>query len=410
MRVLLLIPTTSYKTRDFMEAASRLGVDVAVGTDRRQSLEEEMPGHTLALDFVDADRAVSDIECFAADHPVHAVIGTDDETTLLATMASDALGLRHNPVEAVRSTRNKHRMRRVLTDAGRPGPRFECVPLDEDPRTVAGRTGYPCVLKPLALSAGRGVIRADDPGAFVEAFQRIRTILQDPEIERLKGATDRLIVEQYLPGQEVALEGLLHDGELQVLALFDKPDPLDGPTFEETLFVTPSRHTQAVQDEIIDETVLGCRAIGLREGPIHAELRITDGRPWLIEIAARTIGGLCSRTLRFGTGMSLEELVLRHALRMGTDNIQRESSAAGVMMLPIPRPGILKEVKGLKAASKGPHIEEITISLHKGAELKPLPEGHRYLGFIFARAETPKTVERALRKAHQDLEIEIESP
>ncbi len=408
-RVLLLIPTTSYKTADFMQAAERLGIEVVVGTDMRQALEEQMPGHTLALDFVDVQRGLGDIRELARERPLAAVIGTDDETTLLATMASAALGLAHNPVEAVATTRNKHRMRSRLREAGRPGPDFELIALDADPLAAAERTRYPCVLKPLSLSAGRGVMRADDSRQFVEAFRRIGQILQDPEIDRLKGATEHLLVESYLPGEEFALEGLLEQGRLRTLAVFDKPEPLEGPTFEETLFITPSRQPAEVQRAIVAEAASGCAALSLQDGPVHAELRLTDGRPWLIEIAARTIGGLCSRTLRFGTGMTLEELVLRHALAMETAAPEREARAAGVMMLPIPRAGILRDIHGIDDARGTPDIEDVTISLHKDAELVPLPEGHRYLGFIFARAATPERVEAALRRAHAKLRFEIDA-
>jgi biotin carboxylase len=274
------------------------------------------------------------------------------------------------------------------------------VPLDAEPHEVARTARYPCVLKPIAMSGSRGVIRADDPAAFVRAFLRIAAIVRG-------GSADALIVEDWIPGAEVSLEGLLDAGRLAVLALFDKPEPLDGPTFEETIFVTPSRHPSAVQSAVARETEAACRALGLSEGPIHAELRLPEEGPTILEIAPRTIGGLCSRALRFGTGTSLEELVLRHALGLGTEGLSRETQAAGVMMLPIPRGGRLAEIRGLESARAVPLVEEVTIQLHRGAEVVPLPEGHRYLGFIFARGPRPAEVEEALRTAHSRLQIDI---
>jgi hypothetical protein len=251
------------------------------------------------------------------------------------------------------------------------------------------------------------VLRADDPHEFEAAFARICAILERHDA-RERGRSRWLLVEDYLPGDEVALEGLLERGRLRVLALFDKPDPLVGPTFEETLYVTPSRLPAALQRAIARETERGCRALGLVEGPVHAELRLHAGAPWLLEIAARTIGGLCSRALRFGAGISLEELILRHALRRPVRELTRERQASGVMMIPMPGRGILREVRGLARARAVPGVQEVVLSVHRGAELVPLPEGHRYPGFIFARARRPEQVERALRAAHACLEFVLE--
>jgi biotin carboxylase len=269
---------------------------------------------------------------------------------------------------------------------------------------------YPCVVKPLMLSASRGVIRADDEGQFVGAVRRLEAILRTPDAAALGDIARQVLVEAFIPGREVALEGLLVRGELHVLALFDKPDPLDGPFFEETIYVTPSRLPAPVQAEIASCTARAARALGLQDGPVHAELRVNRRGPSVIEVAARSIGGLCSRTLRFGTGLSLEELILRHALGMGIPSLERERQAAGVMMIPIPRAGVLKEVRGQAEARSVPGIEEIAITAHAGEDLVPLPEGARYLGFIFARAESPERVEAALREAHRRLEFIVMPP
>jgi len=258
------------------------------------------------------------------------------------------------------------------------------------------------------LSASRGVIRANDGREFVAAFRRIAAILTQPDAAPPVGARRALLVEEFVPGREVALEGLLVGGRLHALALFDKPDPLDGPFFEETIYVTPSRLPEATQARIASVTREACAALGLTEGPIHAELRVNERGPFVLEVAARSIGGLCSRTLTFGTGLSLEELILRHALGRPLQSLEREHRAAGVMMIPIPRAGRLAAVHGVDDAAAVDGVEDVAITMHPGQDVIPLPEGWQYLGFIFARAQTPAAVERALRRAHARLRFDIE--
>jgi biotin carboxylase len=311
-------------------------------------------------------------------------------------------------VASVSAARNKYRMRELLHQSGVPAPRYALFPIDDDPAAIARQVTFPCVVKPLHLSASRGVIRADDETEFVAAFHRVAAILRTPEVAARRELSRQILVESFIPGQEVALEGLLINGELHVLALFDKPDPLDGPFFEETIYVTPSRLPTAVQEEIASCTARAAQALGLREGPVHAELRVNGDGPWVIEVNPRSIGGRCSRVLRFGTGMTLEEIILRHALRLDIASLERERVPAGVMMIPIPRAGVLKEVRGQADAQAVPGIVEIMITAYIGQELTPLPEGSRYLGFIFARGESPDLVEAALREAHRRLEFIIE--
>jgi biotin carboxylase len=409
-RVLLLLPTTTYRARDFLEAADRLGVETVVGTDRKQVLEEVTPGRTVALDLRDPEMAAWQIARFAAAHPLDAIIPTDDESAVVAAAASARLGLPHNPPRAARLARRKDLLRRVQHTAGLRAPRFQILGTDADPAAIAGGQPYPCVLKPTFLAGSRGVIRADGPAEFAASFRRIADLLSRPEVEEKGGAAARqILVEEFVPGAEVALEGLLVRRRLKTLAIFDKPDPLDGPFFEETIYVTPSRLPDAVQDSLRSETASAARAIGLREGPIHAELRINDRGPWVIDLAARSIGGLCSRALRFGTGLSLEELILMHALGRDVERLERESRPSGVMMIPIPSAGILREVRGLDAARQVTGIADISISATIGRPLVPLPEGSSYLGFIFARADTPAAVEAALREAHRRLTFDIKS-
>lgn len=407
-RVLLLLPVTSYKAEDFLAAAARLGVEVVVGAERAQALASASPGSSLVVDPRRTDSALETIRALHARAPLDAVVGTDDETVLLAAQAAAAVGLRHNPPDAVRATRDKLVARRRMAQARLRTPGFCPVDLDTRPEEVAAGLRYPVVVKPRGLSASRGVLRADDPAQLAGAIARIRRIVESADAGATDAARGGLLVEEYVPGDEVAVEGMLARGRLEVLALFDKPDPLEGPTFEETIYVTPSRKPAALQLDIERETAAACAALGLREGPLHAELRVSHGVPWVLELAARTIGGLCARTLRFGTGLSLEELVLRHALGRPEPAPPRKARAAGVMMIPVPAAGVLREVHGLDRARSVPGVEEVTLTVHRGAELVPLPEGHRYPGFIFARGDHPAEVERALRDAHALLQFEIE--
>ena len=411
-RVLLLLPTRTYRATDFLEAALKLNVEVVVASEEAATTADLSPRHTLVLDFSAPTVATQIIVEFAETYPIAAIVGVDDDTTLLATAASEALGLPHNPVDSAKATRNKYLLRHTLATNGVSVPAYQRVSIHDDAAEIAAKLGtdthvsFPCIIKPLSLSASRGVIRADTPAEFVEAFQRTTKLLHALQ-ESTDPPAQYLLVEDYIPGIEVALEGMLLDGELKTLALFDKPDPLEGPFFEETLYVTPSRLSMEVQAALHRATVEAADALGLRHGPIHAELRYNDTGAHLIEVAARTIGGLCARTLRFGTGMSLEELVIRHAIGQQVEELQREQQAAGVMMIPVPKAGILGEVRGKTAAYCVDGIVEVNITIPIGGEVVPLPEGARYLGFIFARAETPEAVESALREAHRQLEFVI---
>jgi biotin carboxylase len=407
-RVLLLLPTTSYRTPDFLAAAENLGLEVTVASEEPSTMERLNPAGLLTLDFADLPACADRVASFSAQQPLAAVVAVDERTAVVAAAIAERLGLPHNPVAAAAAAGNKAKMRQRLAEAGVASPRHRLFRADGDPQAAAREVDYPCVLKPTFLAASRGVIRADGAPGFVEAWSRLARILEEPAVAARGGAAaGEILVEDFVPGIEVALEGLLSRGELRVLALFDKPDPLDGPFFEETIYVTPSRLPASIQEGCARAAKAAAWALGLREGPIHAEMRVNAGGVSVIEIAARSIGGLCSRALRFGTGMSLEELILRHALGLELSGAERDVTAAGVMMIPIPEAGILQEVRGLGGAREVPGIEEVTISAHVGSRLVPLPEGDRYLGFIFSRAETPERAEAALRNAHARLEFRI---
>jgi biotin carboxylase len=403
----LLLPTTTYRTRAFIDAALALGVDLVCASEQPSTLEGLAPDHLVTLDFSDARGAAAKIADVHHARPFAAVVAVDDQTTVAAAAIAERLGLRANSVAATTAARDKHEMRQRLAQASVPHPRFRLVSLEQDPSMVSFHSMYPCVLKPLTLSASRGVIRADNEGEFVVAFLRIAKLLSRDDVTVTGDGARFLLVEEFIPGTEVALEGLLVDGRLETLALFDKPDPLDGPFFEETLYVTPSTLPAAVQNRIADVTQQACAALGLRQGPIHAELRVNDHGPWVLEVAARSIGGLCSRALRFGTGMTLEEIILRHALDWPIASLARERPAAGVMMIPIPRAGKLIAVHGTAEAGAVPGVDEVVVTAHVGQALEPLPEGFQYLGFIFARGETPEVVEKALRDAHRELSFDV---
>jgi biotin carboxylase len=406
-RLLLLLPTTTYRTHDFLEAGRTLGVDVVCASERPNTLEERLPDHFLTLDFADPDGAAAAVAAFSRRHPIRAVVGVDDLTTVTAAAIAERLGLTSSGVAAVTTARDKYQMRQCLAAAGLPIPRYRRLALKEDPFLAARGVGFPCVLKPLMLSASRGVIRANNVDQFIAAFRRIAALLRRDDVTVSGDGAEYLLAEAFIPGVEVALEGLLIGGRLHTLALFDKPDPLDGPFFEETIYVTPSRLPDDVQRRIGDVAAAACSALGLAEGPVHAELRVNAAGPWVLEVAPRSIGGLCSRTLRFGTGVTLEELILRHALGRPIESLERERQAAGVMMIPIPRAGRLRRVDGEAEARAVPGIEDVTITAHCDQELVPLPEGWHYLGFIFARGETPAVVDAALRDAHARLRFDI---
>ncbi|UCF18791.1 MAG: ATP-grasp domain-containing protein [Gemmatimonadota bacterium] len=407
--ILLLLATHTYRAQDFLDAAAALGVAVTVGADGSQALADLVPESTLELDFGNLEGSLASIARLATQHPIDAVVPAEDEGTVLAARAAETLGLPHNPVEAVVGARYKHLTRKRLARMGVPGPGFRLLSVDDDPEVAAAQATYPCVLKPVLLSASRGVIRANERKGFVVAFRRIARILEEPEVvERHDPAARLILAEEYVAGDELAVEAVLTNGELQVLALFDKPDPLEGPLFEETLFVTPSRRPESEQKAIGERVAWAARALGLRHGPLHAEVRVNEQGIYPIEIAPRSIGGLCSRTLRFGAGISLEELILRHATGMGISGLEREPRAAGVMMIPIPSGGILRAVGGVTEAETVPGVRGIEISIPIGQNVVPLPEGHRYLGFIFASADTPQQVEKTLRRAHRRLEFSIE--
>lgn len=403
--VVLLLHSKSYRAADFLQAARQLGVAITVASDRRNPVAVDGEDGVLEVHLAEPEIAASAIVEYAAETAVDAVVAVDDQGVATAALASEELGLAHNPPSAVSATRNKADMRRQLATHDVAQPAFRIAGSVSEAQFAASRLGYPVVVKPVSLSASQGVIRVDTAADMPQVVERIRSIVA----ANGRGLEDPLLVERFMEGAEVAVEGLVRGGSLEVLAIFDKPDPLDGPYFEETIYVTPSRLPAKSQKAIREVTAAAAKSLGLSEGPVHAELRIKDSQAWMLEIAARSIGGLCARSLRFGLGVSLEQLILRHALGIPIHDLARTDAAAGVKMLPIPRAGRLRAVGGVDQARAVDGVAGVEITIAPGQELVPLPEGSRYLGFVFARGREPQAVEAALRAAHAELEFDIEA-
>jgi len=430
-RVLLLAKTTGYQTRSFNRAAAALDVELVFGLDRCRGLADPWGDRSLVVRYDEDPRSLEAILSAARERPIDGVIALGDQPTVLAALTAAALGLPFHPPEAARASRNKLDTRERFAAAGLPGPSFFCVDAGADPHDVARRVSYPCLVKPLALSGSRGVMRADDGDGFVRTFVRLRHILDAPDLRRMKDpAHARILVEGFIAGTEYAVEGLMHGGELQVLAMFDKPDPLDGPFFEETIYVTPSCASAVEQQRITAAIAAAAGALGLSHGPLHAECRANGDGVYVLEVAARPIGGLCARALRFVQAcggargargadepmraghdpvvVSLEELLLRHAIGEDVRGHTRETRASGVMMIPIPRAGVFRGVDGVDAARAVDGNRDVLITANPDQHLVPLPEGASYLGFIFASAATSRDVVGSLHRAHDALQFRID--
>lgn len=404
-RVLIVLPSASYRTADFVAAAKTLRAEAIIATDAAQVIRGRTASPRMVrVDPLRPEWSARRIVEFAEEFPLDAVVAADDGGVVMAAVAAKELGLVHNSLEAARATRDKSTMREIFARAELPQPAYRIIGANDDPSRACTEVGYPAVLKPVSLSASRGVIRVDDADAVPAAVARIGAITA----EAGRDPDEPILAEAFLPGTEIALEGLLVDGDLEVLALFDKPDPMNGPYFEETILVTPSVLDGRVQDQIAAIARAAAAALGLVQGPIHAEMRIDDGRVSLLEVAARSIGGLCGRSLRFGLlGTSLEVTLLRSALGYRGRPSSLQSAASGVMMLPIPRAGILTNISGQEQARAVPGIVDMEMTIPIGSHVRPPPEADRYLGFLFALGDTPRATEESLRQAHAELTIEI---
>jgi biotin carboxylase len=402
MRTVVIVASCeSYRVGDYLKAAAVLRLDVVVATDA------EVPAlgdaRQLRVDLSQPEDAAHSIAAAVPD--ARAVIAVEDEGVQTAAAAAALLEIPHSSVTAVAATRDKLVMRKRFEAAGVPQPRFAAAGPGEL-ADVAAAVGYPVVAKPLGLTASRGVIRLDGNRLAEQAEQRIRSILEAAG----RDVGESLLVEEYVPGREVIIEGVMYHGELQLLAVIDKPDPLEGPYFEETMFVTPSRLGEGTQQRAVDVTRSALKALGLVTGPIHAELRVTpDGELFMLEAAARSIGGLCGRSLSFGLlGESLEVALLRSALGDAIGSLEPARPSTGVLMLPIPASGVLTGVEGVDEVRALPGVDDVQITISIGRRVEALPEGGRYLGFVFASGSTPGAVEAALRSAGTTLVVTVD--
>jgi biotin carboxylase len=412
-RVLFLATTTGYQTRMFGEAARRLGVELVFATDRCDQLDDPWADKAIPIRFHHEAQSLDAIVSALGDERPLGVLAVGDRATTLAALVARLMNLPSHPPEATAAARDKRLTRERLRAAGLPAPWYATLHHDVDPVRRAERLPFPVVVKPLTLSGSRGVIRANTPAEFVEAFHRLQRLLDSPDVRAMRDrATREIQVESFIEGAEYAVEGLLHHGTLQLLAIFDKPDPLDGPFFEETIYVTPSRATTSTQKAIVQTLSAAVAALGLHHGPIHAECRVNAGGVFVLEVAARPIGGLCAKALEFvspaGATIGLEELLLRHAIGESPEEWRRTDEASGVMMIPIPRAGVYRDTAGVEAARRVDGVTDVQITAKPDQKLIPLPEGASYLGFIFAKGASTDDVEGALREAHARLSFVID--
>ncbi len=412
-RLLLFTAKLGYQTRSFEDAARKLGVPLVYVTDRCHQLKDPWGDQAIPVHFESPEEAAYTVMEKLRGQDVAGVLALGDRPAAAAAYVARGLGIAYNHPASVEACRNKLRMREVFRDAGLRVPWFRGFPVTPIPEPALVGISFPCVLKPISLSASQGVMRANNRKEFLAAGERLRRLLESAEIRATREPNlDQMIVEGYIPGGEVAVEGLLTEGTLRILAIFDKPDALEGPYFEETIYVTPSRLPEATQTEIEKCARDATRALGLTHGPIHAEFRISDDSVWPIEVAARPIGGLCARALWFRTSdtkaeIGLEELLLGHALKMPGSDPQREVQASGVMMIPVPHSGILESISGVEAARATHRITELIITARLHDYIAAWPEGSSYLGFLFAKGSTAEEVEQAIREAHKKLRFSI---
>ena len=416
--VALFASKLGYQTRSFEAAARKLAIRLAYVTDRCHELSDPWGDNAVAARFANPEEAAATAMQSLRGKPLDAILALGDAPAVAASYAARGLGLRGNHPAAVEACHNKLRMREVLRDAGlftTPSNLwFRSIPLSPEPEPSLLSIHYPCVLKPLSLSASQGVMRANSREEFREAARRLAHLLERPDlVMKSPSASREALVEEYIPGAEIALEGILIDGELKLLAIFDKPDPLEGPFFEETIYVTPSRLSGEQQSAIFRTCAQSVRAIGLSHGPVHAEFRINENGVWPVEIAPRPIGGMCAASLSFVSehrsgSVGLEELILRHAIGEDISVWGREPQASGVMMIPVPSNGIFEHVDGVAEAQRVPYVMDVQITARLRDAILAWPEGSSYLGFIFAKAESPAAAEHALREAHSKLHFQIQ--
>ena len=407
--IILIIPCSSYRTNAFIEAVKRLELEVLILTNDTQVFEGISKNSIISLNFNHWTERITEIRLWSSKNNLTSVIGVDEESVMIAAEISKELGIVHNSIESVKKTRNKFLLRTCLKNNNLPSPWFNRFAIKEDPKKLIKKINYPCVLKPTFLSASQGVIRVDNKSDFIEGFKMLKELLARHEISRRnKEQSNWILIEEYIPGKEISIEGLVLNGKLKPLTLFDKPEPLEGPTFPETFFITPSKlenKTQVILFELAQQVI---EALGIKHGPVHIEARINVEGIFILECAVRSIGGLCSKILQFSGGISLEELIIRSSLGRNVEKVQKNSKAKGIMIMPVIHGGVLKEIKGREKALSVKGITGLETTVTKGERLEPLPKEAKYPGFIFAEGRNQDAVENSLRKAWSVIEILFE--
>tara|TARA_B100000686_G_scaffold128253_1_gene135463 strand:- start:1091 stop:2335 length:1245 start_codon:yes stop_codon:yes gene_type:complete len=404
--VILIIPSASYRTGPFMNAVKKLDLKVLVISDKSQVFSGKYPDNLIIINFNHWQDRSDEISKWAKNNGLKAVIGVDEESIVLAANISNFLNVEHNPVESVLLTKDKYLMRNELLKLGIKSPWFKRFSIYESTKKIINEISFPCVIKPTFLSASRGVMRVNTMNELSDSIKIMYELLSLDELRKRGGEqSDWILFEEYIPGNEVAVEGLVTNGKLTVLAVFDKPEPLEGPTFEETIIVTPSVLTKEIQYSLLETIQNVVKALGILKGPIHAEARINKNGNYILECASRSIGGLCSKVLEFQGGMSLEELILRSYLGRNIEKSKLTDKARGVMMMPTEKMGILKEMRGVQDALNVKGITDLKLTVKPGEKLEPLPKGDRYLGFIFAEGNDQKLVIKALKNAWSKITV-----
>ena len=408
--VILIIPSASYRTGPFMNAIKKLDLKVLVISDKSQVFSGKYPDNLIIINFNHWKDKSVEISKWAKNNGLKAVIGVDEESIVLAANLSNFLNVDHNSIESVLLTKNKYLMRTELIKTGLCSPWFKIFSIYESSNKIINEISFPCVIKPTFLSGSRGVMRVNTKKELSEGIKTLNELLSLDELRKRGGKqSDYIMIEEYIPGKEVAIEGIVSEGKLTMLAIFDKPELLEGPTFEETIIVTPSVLTKKIQYSLLETLQVVVKALGIVKGPVHAEARINRNGNYILECASRSIGGLCSKVLEFQGGISLEELILRSYLGRNIEKSKLIGNARGVMMMPTEKKGILKEIGGVKDALVVKGVTDLQITVKPGEKLQPLPKGDRYLGFIFAGGNNQEFVINALKNAWSKIEIVLEN-
>lgn len=403
--ILLLVPTETYRAEAFITGAAALGVSLTIASERRQAMAASMGRRTLVVSMQNPEVGLKQIEQAADNMQFDAIISVDDGGLATAALASKKLGLKYISTNSAQMSNNKIAMRKRLEQTEISKPWFLVhKPTNKISITTGAIPSFPIIVKPASLSGSIGVMRIDAPEDVESALALCESIQMDHGC----GGDTQTLIEQYISGVECAVEAMVFNDQLKILAIFDKPRPLEGPYFAETIYVAPSERDREIQNKLQSTLEEARKALEIKTGPIHAEFRITSDREvYLIELAARSIGGMCSNAIPLSGGRSLEELIIAEALGMEIPEFAIENQASGVFMMPVPAKGVLRSISGVEEAKSTRWITNVTLSMMINSEVSPIPYDARYVGFIFAKAPTSRAVVEALEEAFKKIEIEI---